>query len=406
MSTAAGCPALRCSANKASPVSGRSGSSNKSSATLAWRLGAGACGDEASSPACGDVAGRDQGSVPRSGSVCGSGGMAASLANGGSAQPCGTSLLCGETDIFCGGGAAAAAAAAASPGQSPPPRGLDLEGMIRSHRRREAVLRPNPHYMEAQASAAAASGAPADALTPQMRMIVASWMVEVADEFSLQPETLHLAVALLDRFLAATVPQGVPRGVLQLVAVACIMVAAKDLEVNHPTVEQLVAIAANCFSAQDLLRMERVLLDALDFSVANHTAFSFLHLYAQGLAGLAPPVAALAVYLLELVLLDYSLLEYPPSQLAAAALLLAMHTHGCAAELAPRLLRLAGYAPGEVARCVGCLLALHRNATWPANDSLRDLLAPLAGKYSQQSWCCAALCPPLPALDAAWFAAR
>lgn len=36
------------------------------------------------------------------------------------------------------------------------------------------------------------------------RMIVVSWMVEVAEEFGLQQETLHLAVVLLDRFLRAS----------------------------------------------------------------------------------------------------------------------------------------------------------------------------------------------------------
>jgi hypothetical protein len=35
-------------------------------------------------------------------------------------------------------------------------------------------------------------------------MIVVSWMVEVAEEFGLQQETLHAAVALLDRFLATS----------------------------------------------------------------------------------------------------------------------------------------------------------------------------------------------------------
>jgi len=34
------------------------------------------------------------------------------------------------------------------------------------------------------------------------RMIVVSWMVEVAEEFGLQQETLHAAVTLLDRFLS------------------------------------------------------------------------------------------------------------------------------------------------------------------------------------------------------------
>lgn len=36
------------------------------------------------------------------------------------------------------------------------------------------------------------------------RMIVVSWMVEVAEEFGLQQETLHAAVTLLDRFLSTS----------------------------------------------------------------------------------------------------------------------------------------------------------------------------------------------------------
>lgn len=130
-------------------------------------------------------------------------------------------------------------------------------------------------------------------ITPQMLMIVSSWLAEVAFEFSMQQETLFLAVGLLGRFLdsstvrvpaprqqlqqhaapsrqaqlrghggvgqqlhfcfqqaaalfartlhacqqrcsrASLVPclQGVPRGVLQLVAVACMMLAAKQDEV-------------------------------------------------------------------------------------------------------------------------------------------------------------------------------
>lgn len=36
------------------------------------------------------------------------------------------------------------------------------------------------------------------------RMIVVSWMVEVAEEYGLQQETLHAAVHLLDRFLSTS----------------------------------------------------------------------------------------------------------------------------------------------------------------------------------------------------------
>ena len=107
-----------------------------------------------------------------------------------------------------------------------------------------------------------------------MRRTAASWLVEVAAEFGLHQETLFLATALLDRFLSAAkvcarpqrasskccsctvqlaadspMPnhycdsshcrclalQGVPRTQLQLVGVACMLIAAKHEEVNDST---------------------------------------------------------------------------------------------------------------------------------------------------------------------------
>lgn len=146
--------------------------------------------------------------------------------------------------------------------------------------------------------------------------------------------------------------QGVPRCVLQLVAVGCIFLASKQLEVHHPTVEQMVQVAANSFTQGDLLRVERILLDALEFNVMGPTAYAFLHLLTQAtisltssdlgsrsnspLAAAAAAAAAascpsmevvvsLAMYLTELALLDQTCLVFPGSHLATAALLLA-HT--------------------------------------------------------------------------------
>lgn len=68
---------------------------------------------------------------------------------------------------------------------------------------------------------------------------------------------------------------------LQLVAVGSIFLASKQLEVSHPSVQQLVAVAAHSFSAGDLLRVERILLDALEFNVTGPTPYAFLHLLTQ-----------------------------------------------------------------------------------------------------------------------------
>jgi hypothetical protein len=66
----------------------------------------------------------------------------------------------------------------------------------------EQALHPPRQFLDPHRQAAAAGSS--DFLTPGMRMIVASWMVEVAEEFRLQQETLHLATGLLDRFLSST----------------------------------------------------------------------------------------------------------------------------------------------------------------------------------------------------------
>lgn len=99
----------------------------------------------------------------------------------------------------------------------------------------------------------------------------------------------------------------------------------------------------------------------------------------------------------DLSLVDYSLLEFAHSDLAASALALAAHTHG-APHLAARLRELASGPLIAMPR----LLALHHGAAAPVSEAVRDLICPLATKYAAPSWCCAARVAPLPALDPAW----
>lgn len=56
-----------------------------------------------------------------------------------------------------------------------------------------------------------------------MRAILVDWMVEVAQEYMLQNETLYLAVSFIDRFLSL---MPVVRSELQLLGVAAMYVAS------------------------------------------------------------------------------------------------------------------------------------------------------------------------------------
>jgi len=56
-----------------------------------------------------------------------------------------------------------------------------------------------------------------------MRAILVDWLVEVAQEYKLQNETLYLAVSFIDRFLSL---MSVVRAKLQLLGTAAMFVAS------------------------------------------------------------------------------------------------------------------------------------------------------------------------------------
>lgn len=73
-------------------------------------------------------------------------------------------------------------------------------------------LRPSPRYIMKQPH-----------LTSNMRTILVDWMVDVAVEYHLEQETLHLAVNYVDRFLSLMV---VDKEKLQLVGTTALLIAS------------------------------------------------------------------------------------------------------------------------------------------------------------------------------------
>lgn len=60
-------------------------------------------------------------------------------------------------------------------------------------------------------------------ITYLMRSILIDWLVEVAEEYRLQDETLYLSISYIDRFLSY---MSVVRTKLQLVGTAAMFIAA------------------------------------------------------------------------------------------------------------------------------------------------------------------------------------
>ncbi|KAF2550406.1 hypothetical protein F2Q68_00037887 [Brassica cretica] len=162
-------------------------------------------------------------------------------------------------------------------------------------------------------------------ITDKMRAILIDWLIEVHDKFELMNETLYLTVNLIDRFLSK---QAVVRKKLQLVGLVALLLACKYEEVSVPIVEDLVVISDKAYTRNDVLEMEKIMLNTLQFNMSLPTQYPFLKRFLKA-AQADKKLEILASFLMELALVDYEMLRYPPSLLAASAVYTAQCTiHG------------------------------------------------------------------------------
>lgn len=83
-----------------------------------------------------------------------------------------------------------------------------------------------------------------------MRAILIDWLVEVAEEYKLLPQTLYLTINYIDRFLSV---MSVLRGKLQLVGTACMLVATKFEEIYPPDVSDFVYITDDTYTTKQVI---------------------------------------------------------------------------------------------------------------------------------------------------------
>lgn len=167
---------------------------------------------------------------------------------------------------------------------------------------------PNPDYMDNQTE-----------LEWKMRGILIDWLLEVHSRFRLLPETLFLAVNIIDRFLSRKVVQ-LDR--LQLVGVTAMFIASKYEEVLSPHVQNFVHVADDGFSDSEILSAERFILAALDYDLSYPNPMNFLRRISKA-DNYDIQTRTLGKYLLEIGCMDHRFMKYPPSHVAAAAMYLA-----------------------------------------------------------------------------------
>ncbi|KIW06862.1 uncharacterized protein PV09_02538 [Verruconis gallopava] len=153
----------------------------------------------------------------------------------------------------------------------------------------------------------------------KMRGILVDWLLEVHTRFRLLPETLFLAVNIIDRFLSTKIVQ-LDR--LQLVGVTAMFIASKYEEVLSPHVQNFRHVADDGFTEEEILSAERFVLQALNYDLRYPNPMNFLRRISKA-DNYDVQTRTVGKYLLEISCLDHRFLEFPPSQVAAAAMFLA-----------------------------------------------------------------------------------
>ncbi|KAK4804339.1 hypothetical protein SAY86_004156 [Trapa natans] len=235
--------------------------------------------------------------------------------------------------------------------------------------------RPLPDYMEKVQTDVSAN----------MRGVLVDWLVEVADEYKLLPETLYLAISYIDRFLSTNTLR---RQRLQLLGVASMFIASKYEEITPPHLEDFCYVTDNTYTKNEVIKMEHDVLKCLNFEVSNPTVKIFLrrlHGVAQeGHQTSDEKLECLSYYLAELSLLDYACVKFLPSMVAASVIFLARYM--IYPEVQPwnsALQQYSGYSPNDMNECVRLLHELCRGRRGGSLCAVRE-------KYKQHKFRCVA----------------
>ncbi|KAJ3605178.1 hypothetical protein NHX12_027228 [Muraenolepis orangiensis] len=115
-------------------------------------------------------------------------------------------------------------------------------------------------------------------ISPAQRDEAVCWLTEIHSKLELYPETLALAVSILDRFLA---PIKARPKYLRCIAIACFFLSAKTCEEDErvPCLSVLAGSSGCDCSVSEIRRMERVVLDKLHWNLHTATPLHFLQIF-------------------------------------------------------------------------------------------------------------------------------
>ena len=169
----------------------------------------------------------------------------------------------------------------------------------------QQVIMPNPSYIDTQ-----------NKLTWTIHSNLIHWIIQVHLDFHLLPETLFLAINIIDCFLSACT---ISLAKLQLVGITCLFIASKVEEIVSPSITHFLNCIDLSYMENKILQGERYMLNTLEWNLSYPNPIHFLQRLSNA-DKYDAKARIIAKYLADITCLEWRLLSAPPSLLAATAI--------------------------------------------------------------------------------------
>lgn len=200
------------------------------------------------------------------------------------------------------------------------------------------------------------------------RRYLVDWMTNIGETFRLHDSTIHVSVLFLDKILRSR--NDIPRGQWQLLATACISLAAKYEEAEEhcphiPDLLQVTKLSSVGHTSLTFREGELDVLKILNWKLRAVPAIHFVGYFTAKnvvfaddrwhnkapLSKVAASISKFGTFFSNLSLQQYEFAQYFPSHLAAAIVLAARVAVKVEPQWREELTKLTGYDRSEIDAC-------------------------------------------------------
>lgn len=152
------------------------------------------------------------------------------------------------------------------------------------------------------------------------RGVVIEWLSYVNHFFNQSNETLFMCINIMDRYISK---KKISLNIYQLVGISSFLIASKFEDTDSPPIDKLIYISKYIYTHNDIVSMEKDILEALNFDIFFVSTFHFFSYYYIISEINNKKLFHLGQLILELCLLNIEIMSYNQSLIALGAILIA-----------------------------------------------------------------------------------